>query len=266
MISEIAALGVYGINYTLGKDVLILNEISFEIKRGEILVLYGPNGSGKTTLLKAISGLLPLTDGVVQYMGSDFLCLSPKQKAIRVVYLPSDMHVEFPLTAFQAVQLGRSSQGGSFLNSVNKEELELIEATMKKCFCWDLRNHFVYDLSGGERQLVSLARAIVQGARVLLLDESFSKLDLNHQVVVGALLKNLSRDGYSIVLVTHDLNFASEWADTALLLKKGEKVAYGEIQNVLSSENMKKLYPETEFFLGKNPITGAPKIFFTNKL
>lgn len=258
-----ARLGVYGVSYRFsGRKVL--EDVSFELASGEILTLLGPNGSGKSTLLKAIAGILPLrsSSGQVRYLGQDLLSQSLAWRAQRVAYVGADLIAQFPMTALQAVTLGRSSQGGSFLRLSSKEDLVAVESAMRRCFCWELRERDLHTLSGGERQLVALARALVQGARVLFLDESMSRMDLHHQAAVGRLLKELAAQGFSAVLVSHDINIASEWAHTALLLKKGARVACGPIREVLTEVNIRALYPDSELVVGVSPASGAPKIFF----
>jgi len=256
-------LGVYGISFSYGRTP-VLEDVSLELERGEILALLGPNGSGKSTLLKAIAGILPLTAGVVRHRGEDFLRNAPQIRARSIVYVPPDLHAEFPLTAREAVTLGRSCHlnPGTFRYYRSSHDRELVREAMERCLCWGFRDQDLHTLSGGERQLVALARALVQGAKVLLLDEALSRMDLNHQAAMGKLLRELTAEGSSIVLVSHDVNLASEWADTGLLLKKGQSVAFGPIKTVLTEENVRKLYPGSELSVGASPATGAPKVFF----
>ena len=133
---------------------------------------------------------------------------------------------------------------------------------MVRCFCWALRDRDLHTLSGGERQLVALARALVQGAKVFLLDESLSRMDLHHQAAIGKLLTELAAESFSILLVSHDINIASEWARTALLMKGGRRIAHGPIRDVLNEKNIRALYPSSDLVVGVNPASGAPKVFF----
>lgn len=254
--------GAYGIIYKLPGATRgrILDEFSFEVFRGQITALIGPNGSGKSSLLKVVSGVTSLSkrecSGVVRFRGKNFLSFSALHRAQKVVYVGPELRAEFPVTAQEFVQLGRNCQGG--------QDVKRVEIAMRKCLCWELRDRFLDSLSGGERQLVSLARALAQEAQVLLLDEALSKMDLNHQAAMGALLKELAKERMSIILVSHDLNLASEWADQAILMKAGKKLFHGSIHKALTQENLRLLYPDTDFHLGSNPMTGAPKIFFKN--
>jgi iron complex transport system ATP-binding protein len=258
-------LGVYGVSYEYASRK-VLDDVSFELQAGEILTLLGPNGSGKSTLLKAIAGIVslkgPLNTGQIRYQETDLNTKPLSWRARHVAYVGADLIAQFPMTAEQAVMLGRSCQGAGLLQLSSLQDRKLVAEAMDRCFCGSLRDRDLHTLSGGERQLVALARALVQGAKVLLLDESLSRMDLNHQAAIGGLLTELARQGYSIVLVSHDINIASEWARTVLLLKNGVSIACGPIREILDEKNIRALYPSSELTIGVNPVSGAPKIFF----
>jgi iron complex transport system ATP-binding protein len=254
-------LGVYGLTHFYGKRQ-VLDEVSFELPHGEILALLGPNGSGKSTLMKAVAGILAPTSGLVKHLSRDFFSMLPDARARTIAYVAPDLRAEFPLTAFETVMLGRICQSSKGLRRLTVEDERAVQAAMERCHCWEFREQDLHTLSGGERQLVALARAIAQGARLLFLDEALSRMDLNHQAVIGRLLKQLASEAYGILLVSHDLNLASEWATSALLLKDGRKIAHGPIREVLTEQSVRKLYPGTNLVVGQNPATGTPKVFF----
>ena len=133
---------------------------------------------------------------------------------------------------------------------------------MERCLCGEFAGRDLHRLSGGQRQLVALARALAQGARILCLDEALSQMDLNHQALIGKLLRSLCAEGYSVILVAHDVNLASEWADSCLLMKDGARIAQGAVAKTLTESAIRTLYPGAELVLGSNPVTGAPKVFF----
>ncbi|MGK5082291.1 ABC transporter ATP-binding protein [Bdellovibrionota bacterium FG-1] len=264
-------LEVRALHYAYGGRSVIQN-LSFSLGVGEILALLGPNGSGKSTLLKTIAGILPSfkTDhlGRIFFHGEDVASKPLAWRAARIAYVGADMDAQFPMTAQQAVLLGRSSQTGATLGWMRlstQQDEQLVQDAMTRCLCWAFRDRDLAKLSGGERQLVSIARALVQGARVLLLDESMSRMDLNHQAQIGKLLSELARQGYSVILVSHDINIASEWAQSALLLKDGERVSCGPIREVLTEGAMRELYPGVDWVIGPSPATGTPKVFFGTK-
>lgn len=256
--------GAYGINYSYGGGP-VLNDVSLELERGRIVALLGPNGCGKSTFLKIMAGILPLkgkgASGVVRFAGDSFFDLPAGVRATKVAYVAPDFHTEFPMTAREVVSLGRIQHSG-FGAKHRQETEDLVQRAMELCHCWGLRERDAHTLSGGEKQLVAVARAIVQGARILLLDETLSRMDLHHQAAIGRLLRKLAGEGYSIVLVSHDVNLATEWADDCLLMRKGVSIAFGPTREVLTIERVRTLYPSSDLVLGASPTTGAPKVFF----
>jgi iron complex transport system ATP-binding protein len=266
--AQAPVLGGYGISYAYAGPA-VLREVSVELFRGEIVALLGPNGSGKSTLMKILAGLLPVgasgaRTGQVRYLGTGFLERPPSERAQCVTYVPADLRAEFPLTALEAVLMGRVCRGSSLLRRTTGEDLDAAQAAMERCRCWGLRARDLHGLSGGERQLVALARAVAQGARVLLLDETLSRMDLDHQAVIGRLLRELaSSEGYSVLWVSHDVNLATEWADQCVLLRRsGEKVAQGATRDVLTAERLRALYPGAELRVAPSPASGMPKVYF----
>jgi iron complex transport system ATP-binding protein len=258
-------LGVYGLTYGFGACP-VLKEISFELEPQEILGLIGPNGSGKSTLLKIIAGLLPLRSpqdtGQIFYQGSPLFFHSPRERAKRVAYVSHDLKCEFPLSVYDAIGMGRICHSSESLRNHSSEDANAVQEAMEQSQCWNLKNRELSTLSGGERGLVALGRALAQKARILLLDETLSKMDLNHQVLIGQLLKDLSKKGYSIILVSHDLNLTTEWADRCLLLKNGKRLALGPTREVITTQAIEALYEGSSFWVGSNPKTGTPKVFF----
>jgi iron complex transport system ATP-binding protein len=140
-----------------------------------------------------------------------------------------------------------------------------VDQAMELCSCAPWKSRDLRKLSSGERQLVSMARALVQGAKILFLDEALSQMDLHYQAQIGRLLKNLSSQGYAIVLVSHDLNLASEWSQTGIFMKEGTVVAQGPMRSVLDAELLKRLYPGEAWVVASSPTSGAPKVYFAQK-
>lgn len=259
-------LGVYGMQFSYETGSPVLSEISFELAQGEVLALLGPNGCGKSTLLKLIAGIIPLkgrgNEGQVRYRGEDFLSERPAWRARQIAYVGYDLRAEFPMTAYEAVMLGRTSSGAGLLRRISKDDRDAVRQAMESCLCWSYQDRDLHSLSSGQRQLVGLARGLAQGAKILFLDEALSQMDLNHQGAMGKLLRSLAKSGHSIILVAHDVNLAAEWADQCLLLKSGRKIAHGPAREVIDEKRIRTLYPGADLLVGSNPATGAPKIFF----
>jgi iron complex transport system ATP-binding protein len=262
-------LGVYGLSHFYSSSQPIFEDLSFEIGQGDFLALLGPNGCGKSTLLKLVAGILPMgrkgSSGQIRFRGEDFLGESHAFKAKTIAYVGQDFRTEFSLTAYEAVMLARTAAASGFAEHISARDQDVVKKAMEECHCWEWRDRDLQTLSGGERQLVALARAFAQGAKILFLDESLSQMDLNHQSYAGKLLKEKTQQGYSVILVSHDVNLAAEWADKALLLgPRGQgRVAYGPMRDTLTESNLKKLYPGADLVIGANPVSGAPKVFFS---
>lgn len=242
--SETPFLQIYGLEVATHGTPL-LQEVSLELERGKVTTVVGPNGSGKTTLLKAIAGLLPeawIKEGMLRCSGADLLSMTPAQRAARVIYLSSDSANEFPLTVREVIQLGRLRFRGGFLGKSSLQDAQAVERSAELCGCTGLLERNWMTLSGGERQLAHLARALAQEAQMLLLDEAFSRLDLQHQASVGQLLIQLAAEGKAILWVSHDLNFAFAWSQQFLLLRKG-RIVRGPSADPINPEEFEKLYP-----------------------
>lgn len=232
---------------------LALEEVSVELEAGTVTVVLGPNGSGKSTLLRVAAGLIELVPdcGVVQLSGRDLRELTVAERARRIAYVGSDLRQDFPLRVHEVVGLSAGLAGGD------------AEGAMVRALCWSLRDRNIQTLSGGERQLVLIARALAQGSRALLLDETLSRMDLNHQVEIGKLLRKLAREERrAVALVAHDLNLATEWADSAILMRRGRIQARGPVASTVTEASLQALYPGSRIHVIPHPTTGAPKLFF----
>ena len=215
----------------------VLRGVSFEARRGCLLAIIGPNGAGKSTLLKCIAGILR-PRGEVRLDGIDLLNLGPKERARFVSYVPQASVPEFNFTIEEFVEMGTYFTGGS------------VRDALQKVGFWERRNESVLSLSGGEYQLVLLARALAQGGKVLLLDEPTSHLDINHALMIMELLKELKEEKI-VVAVLHDLNLALRYADNLLILKNGEKFWEGSVGR-LSPKILEEVYGvKVEFVRGK---------------
>lgn len=224
----------------------ILKDVSFTLREGELKALLGPNGSGKTTLLKVLAGLIASPSegarNLIRSKGRALQSLIPRERAKVVTLVGSEFYTEFPLTVAQAVSLGRTCWQGAHVS-----DQDVVDDALERCLCSNLRERDLRSLSGGQRQLVGLARAIAQSPEILLLDESLSKMDLDHQYRVSEMLKNWAQTlKKGVFCVSHDLSWASQWADSAIWLKAGEAVADGETSEMLKPEILSQIYPGFE--------------------
>lgn len=257
-------LDIEKLNLSLDKN-RILTDISLSIQEGSFTCITGPNGSGKTTLMKGIAGLLRPDSGRILLEGRDTSSLSAKKIALSVAYVPQDTVIDFEFSAIDIVMMGRSPHIGRF-STENRRDYEIACEAMELTGTFELRDKSIKGMSGGERQRVMIARALAQQPKLLLLDEPTSSLDIHHQIELLDVLKELSKNrGMAIAAAIHDLNLAMQYSDKALLLDKGSVYAIGEPENVLSRENVSKVYG-IDIYIIENPLTGKPHIIpFKNR-
>lgn len=236
------SLAVNDLSVTIGNKKL-LSAISLQFNAGDLVALIGPNGSGKSTFLKAISRVLNESwvrrSGSVYFGGVSFEGCSLKDWVKKVSYVGTEFTSDFPITALEAV-----ATAAALLRDLSgrKSHEALLENVMKRADCWQYRNRELSTLSSGERQCVAVAKALIQNAHVILFDETFSQMDLDRQAKMGALLLELAKEGKVILYVSHDMNFATEWAEKVILLKDGAVIAEGSLKTTLTRQQFEKLY------------------------
>lgn len=211
---------------------LIVKDVSFHVKEGEKLCILGPNGCGKTTLLRALAGLLP-GSGTMELMGSDLRTMAVIQRARQMALMSQFSPATFDYTVYETVMLGRyAHQSKGLLAGENAADRQIVEESLRLTGTWDLREHLVTRLSGGQLQRVFLARTFAQEPQVILLDEPTNHLDLRYQVELTESLKTwAAAGGHCVVGVFHDMNLALSFADTLLLLNHGQVQNYSSIKD-----------------------------------
>jgi iron complex transport system ATP-binding protein len=233
--------------------------VSFEVAAGEILGVIGPNGSGKTTLVRLVSKVRAPERGEIRLAGTSLSRLSRRALARQVAVLPQDVAPAFALTVEELVLMGRHPHTeGRFFETAG--DLERAREAMALAGVGELADQPLDTLSGGERQRATLARALAQEPRLLLLDEPTSHLDLRHQREVVGLLRRLNRErGLTALLVSHDLNLAGEVADRILLLSAGRVARIGTPAQVLDEAVLEQAYA-CPVRVEKNPDSGRPVV------
>ena len=219
----------------------VLQDISFSGERGQLLSVLGPNGVGKSTLFRCILGLLKPREGEILVEGEDIAALPPEALARRVAYIPQSHDPVFHYSVFDMVLMGTTAQTGIF-SSPGREQKQLVEGALEKLSITDLTDRSYPTLSGGERQLVLIARAMVQKAKVLLMDEPSASLDFGNRILVMNRVKELCRQGYCVIQTTHDPEQAYLYSDQILALCKGRVLAWGKPRDVFTEELISTLY------------------------
>lgn len=219
------------------KDRKILNGINFTVEKGDFISILGINGSGKSTLLKCINKILSYEKGSILLNDEDIKNIDNFKIAQKIAYVPQKFSVERS-TVFDAILLGRRPY---IIWNVSKEDIEITENVMKLLNIESYALRYINELSGGELQKVVLARALVQGPEILLLDEPTSDLDLKNQYDVMNLLKKISKDKkITPIVVLHDINLALRYSNKFILLKNGKVKCGGE--DAINSNTIKEVY------------------------
>jgi iron complex transport system ATP-binding protein len=234
----------------------IINGVSFGVDEGDFVGIVGPNGSGKTTLLRAIIGLLAIQKGTVKVSNQPVDQLERREVARRIAFIPQMMEPVAGFTVEDLVLLGRTPYFGRFFFETEKD-YEAVNWAIDELKIDKLRDRPVTKLSGGEFQRVAIARAVAQEPRVLLLDEPTTHLDLRFQVKICKLLWKLRRNR-AVVSTFHDLNLASRHCSKLILMKKGEVIAEGLPNEVVTPDNIWKAY-RIKAAVKKNPHTKKSK-------
>ncbi len=252
-------------SYARGKRAdseAVLDDLSCLILSGRVLGILGPNGSGKSTLLKLLARVFEPQQGKIELLGDSLSSLSQLDVAKRVALVPQETVQVFPFTISEMVMMGRSPhhQGWGGWHWEDSQDWVIAQNAMEELDVAHLGDRLVTEVSGGERQRAVIARALVQEPQVLLLDEPTAFLDLHHQLDIARIIKRLNRDrGLTVVLVSHDLNLASQYCDHVLLLNHGRLAAMGSPQKVLNPEIIEAVYG-CSVLVDKHPQSGMPRV------
>jgi iron complex transport system ATP-binding protein len=235
------ALEIKNLNVTYGHRV-VLEDVSFQLSKGHILGLIGPNGAGKTTLIRAISGVILPKSGVILADRINLLNRSVMERARLIAVVPQARSLPGAFTGWETVLLGRTPYL-NWLGQVSQTDENIARHAMEMTDTLDLMDRRLEELSGGEQQSLLLARALAQSAPILLLDEPTTHLDLHHQVALLNQVHHLAKQrNLTVVMVLHDLNQVSRFADEVVLLVDGKVHAHAQTKEVMKSQTLSKAF------------------------
>jgi len=219
----------------------ILKDINFKLEDGNILAILGPNGVGKTTLIKCISGIFKWDKGRTLINGVDIKNIKSKKLWSNISYIPQKRKFLFSYTGLEMVLLGLSSRLDLFKVPSDKDRNIAIK-TMEKIGIEKLQNELCSEMSGGELQMLLIARALINNPRIIILDEPESGLDFKNQIIILDLIKKLSEDGVIVIINTHYPEHALKTSDKCILLSHGGKYEIGKTKEILTKENIKNSF------------------------
>jgi iron complex transport system ATP-binding protein len=234
--------------------------VNLALEPGRVLCLIGPNGSGKTTLMKTLLGLLPAQGGDIRLDGRAIDDWSARERAARLAYVPQAAETFFDFILVEMVEMGRTSHRGLFARP-SRRDGELARQALETLGISALADRPIHRVSGGERQLALIARALATEAAALVLDEPTANLDFGNQMRVLAEIKRLRDRGMAILLCSHDPGHALEVADEVLLIQKGRTLARGTPAEMITDDNLSRLYGIEVHYHGPHarPANPAPR-------
>ena len=238
----------------------VLKNINMNIKPGTFITIIGPNGSGKSTLLKNISTYLKPQKGVI-LLDSEELFKQPRREVSKKIsFVPQNTALEFDFKVKDIVMMGRHPYIKK-LKGETLDDVRIAERAMLYTNILTLSDRMFNELSGGEKQRVILSQALAQEPKILLLDEPVSHLDLQHQIEILDLIKNMSiTESLTVIAVLHDLNMASSYSDYIVMLSKGYIAYEGAPESVLNKKNIAEVF-NINVHINGNPLTGKPYLY-----
>ncbi len=219
----------------------VTHDASLEVSTGEVVCLLGPNGSGKTTLFKTLLGFLRPMGGTITIDGADITRWTRPQLAREIAYVPQMHTPSFPFRVLDVVMMGRSAHLGPFTSPTRHDE-EISDAALRDAGMAHLREKPYTEISGGERQMVLITRAMVQEARLLIMDEPTANLDYGNQMRVLSHIRQLAQRGMGVLMTTHFPNHAFMCADRCALMHQGRIEATGRPEDVITEDSLQQLY------------------------
>ncbi len=239
----------------------VIRDLDLCFQKGKFYALLGPNGAGKSTLLKILLGYIKPVSGELRIDGVELSRWKKRDLARKISLIPQKMEMQFDYTVHDLVLMGRFPYLG-YWGKYTASDSDIVIKVLHQLDLYEMKDVMFSQLSGGEQQRVAIGRALVQNTPIILMDEAFSHLDINHQLEIMQILARINRDQNKlIILVSHNINLAAEYCDRIVFLKNGEVVAEGKPEEVIIPTILKAVYG-ADLQTIKNPISGKPNLIY----
>lgn len=247
------------------RDKMVIKALDLSFDTGEFCALLGPNGAGKSTFLKALIGYLKPQLGEILILNQKLSEWKTENLAKTISLIPQDSRLQFDYSVEELVLMGRFPYLG-FWQKYSSEDRRIVHDILENLDLYDIKNELYSQLSGGERRRVLIARALAQQTPIMLLDEAFANLDINHQLEIMQILSNINKkENKLIILVSHNINLSSEYCSRIIMMKQGKVVADGKPELIVNQIILKQVY-KTDLEVIKNPRTGKPNLMYSGIL
>lgn len=221
-------------------DRLVVNSVSFEINKGKITSLIGPNGAGKSTVMGIMTRLITQDAGEVVLEGREIRQWRSNELAKKIAILTQTNNISMKLTVKELVSFGRYPYSK---NRLNEKDIEIVNKSISYMELTEYQDNFIDELSGGQRQRALIAMIIAQDTEYIFLDEPTNNLDIYHSTKIMKMVRNFCDNfGKTVVMVLHDINYASFYSDYICVFKNGEIFKYGTVDDVITKENLSNVY------------------------
>ena len=251
---------IQNIEVSYGKNK-ILRTITLDLKQNEFTFIVGPNGAGKSTLLKSINGIVKIETGDILIEAKNIYDYEEKELAKHIAFIPQEFNMQFDFSVYEFLLMARYPWL-NFWGHYTEKDHAIVEKFLNRLDLQAFKSRYFNQLSGGEKQRVLIARALVQETDYILMDESLSFLDINHQIEILRILKEINNlENKTIIMVSHNLNLAAEFADRLIFLKQGQIVVSGTPKDVYNKEILNEVFG-MDFTMIENPYTGVMNIVY----
>ena len=248
------------VGFSYGRGGFSIKNINFAMEPGETIAVIGPNGAGKSTLMKILARLTPGYSGEIFAEGKNIKAMDSAALARVISYIPQSSEHGFDFTVEEIVSMGRRPYTGPD-GKLKPVDIAAVKGAIEEIGIYEKRKAKYNELSGGEKRMVLIARAMAQATPVIFMDEPMTYLDIHHQSMLMEAIVKMNNSGKSVLFISHGINLASEYSSRVAVMKGGEFAAFGTAKECVTENIIRDVYGFENFDIADNPRTGKPNVF-----